>query len=158
MKTNIPYRPEGYHNVTPYLIVDDAARAIQFYTEAFGATEILRMEMPNGKIAHAEIQIGDSRIMLADENPEWDARGPKTIGGTPSSLMIYVEDCDAVYQRALSAGATALMPLQDQFYGDRSGTLRDPFGHKWHISTTKEVLSPEEVKQRAAAVFAQAGT
>jgi PhnB protein len=156
MKNKVPYRPEGYHSVTPYIIVDGAARAIQFYAEAFGAKETMRLDMPDGKIAHGEIQIGNSRIMLADENPQWDARGPKTIGGTSTSLMIYVEDCDAVYERAIAAGATSLMPVQDQFYGDRSGTVIDPFGHKWHISTAKEILSAEELKQRAAAMFAQA--
>jgi len=156
MSTPAPsYRPDGYHSVTPYLVLDDAARAIAFYRDAFGAREVLRMDMPGGKIAHAEVEIGDSRIMLSDENPAWDSKGPKMIGGTPVSLMIYVEDCDAVYAQALSAGAKSVMPVQDQFYGDRSGSVEDPFGHKWHISTCKEVLSPEELQRRATALFAQ---
>jgi PhnB protein len=155
MNAKVPYTPEGYHTVTPYLVVNGAARAIEFYQKAFGATEVFRMDMPGGKLAHAEIQIGNSRIMLADENPEWDARGPQSIGGTPVSLMIYVEDCDAVYARALAAGATVVMPVADQFYGDRSGAVKDPFGHKWHIATNKEVLSPDELKRRAAEVFAK---
>lgn len=155
MSAKVPYIPKNYHTVTPYLVVDGAVRAIEFYQKAFGATEVLRMDMPGGKIGHAEIQIGDSRIMLADENPEWDARGPKSFGGTPVSLMIYVENCDAVQARAVTAGATVVMPVTDQFYGDRSGCVNDPFGHKWNISTHKEDVPPEELKKRAAAMFAK---
>jgi PhnB protein len=156
MNSTVPYRPDGYHTVTPYLVVDDAARAIAYYCEAFGAKEALRMDLPGGKIAHAEIQIGDSRVMLSDENPQWGTKGPKSVGGTATSLMIYVEDCDAVFDRAVAAGGTVVMPTQDQFYGDRSGTLLDPFGHKWHIATCKEVVPPEELQKRAAAMFMQA--
>lgn len=147
------YQPEGYHTVTPYLVIDGAARAIEFYAKAFGAKEVMRMDLPGGKIAHAEVQIGDSRVMLSDESAEWGTRGPKSFGGTPVSVMIYVEDCDAVFNRAVAAGAKPTMPVADQFYGDRSGTLEDPFGHKWHVSTNKETLSKEELQQRMAAMF-----
>jgi PhnB protein len=153
MKTN--YIPAGYHTATPYLIVDGAARALEFYKQAFGATELSRIGSPGGKVGHAEIQIGDSRIMLADEYPEWDARGPQAIGGTPVGLCLYVEDCDAVFNRAVSLGAKVLKPMQDQFYGDRSGTFADPFGHKWTIATHQEDVSPEEIQKRAAALFGQ---
>ena len=143
--------PDGYHSVTPYLIVNGAAEAIDFYKRAFGATELMRLEMPGPKIGHAEIQIGNSRIMLADEFPEMDARGPQALGGSPVGLMIYVEDVDSRFKTALAAGAKELRPLQDQFYGDRSGTVVDPFGHKWTIATHKEDLSDEEIKRRMAA-------
>jgi PhnB protein len=155
MSSSTSFKPAGYHSVTPYLVVRDARRAIEFYQRAFDAKEKLRLEMPDGKLGHAEIVIGDSTIMLADENPEWGAVSPETIGGTGSSLMVYVEDCDAVFKRALDAGATELMPVADQFYGDRSGTLKDPFGHKWNISTNKETLTPEELNQRFAALLSQ---
>lgn len=143
--------PEGYHTATPYLIVNGAAKALEFYKQAFGATELLRMEMPGGKIGHAEIKIGDSIIMLADEYPEVDARGPRSIGGTPVSLMLYVESVDTVFNRAVAAGAKTKEPVQDRFYGDRSGKLEDPFGHVWMIATHKEDLTPEEVGKRAEA-------
>jgi len=151
MKTK--YIPDGYHTATPYLIVTGAARALEFYKQAFGAAEVVRMDGPDGKVMHAEIKIGDSHIMLADEFPDMDARSPQTIGGTPVSLMLYLEDADAVTARAVSAGAKLLRPVQDQFYGDRCGTIADPFGHKWTIATHKEDLSPEEVRKRAAALF-----
>ena len=153
MKTK--HIPDGYHTATPYLIVDDGARAIEFYQQAFGATEVLRLAGPSGKLMHAEIQIGDSRIMLADEFPEMDARGPLTIGGSPISMMLYVEDADAVTDRAVAAGGKVLRPIQDQFYGDRTATVADPFGHKWTIATHLEDLSPEEIRRRAAALFAK---
>jgi PhnB protein len=153
MKTN--YIPQGYHTATPYLIVNGGARAIEFYKQAFGATEIMRMPGPGGKVMHAEVKIGDSHIMLADEAPDMDARSPQTIGGTPVGLMLYFEDSDAVTSRAVSAGAKLLRPVQDQFYGDRSGTVVDPFGHKWTIATHKEDVSPEEMKKRAAAFMAK---
>lgn len=153
MKTNVHYLPAGYHTATPYLIVSDAARAIEFYKQAFGATEVLRLALPGGKVGHAEIQIGDSRIMLADEFPEMDARSPATIGGTPVTMLLYFPDCDAVFARALSAGARVLRPVEDQFYGDRAGTVADPFGHKWTIATHTEDLLPEEIQKRAAARF-----
>lgn len=141
--------PEGYHTVTPYLMIRDAARAIEFYKEAFGAREIHRMVMPEGRIGHAEIQIGDSRIMLADEFPEMGFVGPQTRGGTTVSLMVYVEDVDAVFDRAVKAGAKVTRPVANQFYGDRLGGLEDPFGHAWHISTHIEDVSPEEMQRRS---------
>jgi len=153
MTTRAKPIPEGYHTATPYLIITPAAKAIEFYKAVFGATELERLATPGGKVGHAEIQIGDSRIMLADEFPEWDARSPKTIGGCPVSIMLYVEDVDAVVKRAVAAGATLFKPVADQFYGDRSGTITDPFGHKWTIATHIEDVSPEEMKKRAAALF-----
>ena len=140
--------PDGYHTATPYLIVSDAASAIDFYKNAFGAVEQMRMPGPGGKIMHAEVKIGDSPIMLADEMPEMGVRSPTTIGGSPCSILLYVEDVDARYSQAIAAGGTEQRPLQDQFYGDRSGTLEDPFGHVWTIATHKEDLSPEEMDQR----------
>jgi PhnB protein len=153
MASKTHYIPEGYHTATPYLVVNGGARAIEFYKQAFGATEMVRMDAPGGKIGHAEIKIGDSYIMLADEHPEMDARSPQTIGGTPVGLCLYVEDCDTMFKRAISLGAKSLKPLQDQFYGDRSGTILDPFGHKWTIATHKEDVSPEEMQKRVAALF-----
>ena len=144
--------PDGYHSVTPYLIVQGAAAALDFYTKVFGATELFRMPGPDGRIGHAEIKIGDSPIMLADEHPEMDALGPKTIGGTPVGIMIYVANSDAMFKQAVAAGAKVIKPLQDQFYGDRSGTIEDPFGHKWTISTHIEDVSPEEIGRRVAAM------
>lgn len=142
--------PDGYHSVTPYLICDRATEAIEYYKKAFGATELFRMDH-EGKVGHAELKIGDSPIMLADEYPQMGYRSPKSLGGTPVSIMIYVEDVDTVYQRAIDAGATEVKPLQDQFYGDRSGTLTDPFGHVWTIATHKEDVSMEEMNRRMAA-------
>jgi PhnB protein len=146
---NVKPIPEGYHSVTPYLICDGAADAIEYYKKTFGATELFRMDH-GGKIGHAELKIGDSPIMLADEYPEMDYRSPKALGGTPVSLMIYVEDVDSVYKQAIDAGATEVKPLQDQFYGDRSGTLTDPFGHVWTIATHKEDVTMEEMNRRMA--------
>jgi PhnB protein len=143
--------PEGYHTATPYLIVKGAASAIEFYKKAFGATELLRMVQADGRIGHAEIKIGDSPIMLADEFPEMGARGPQSLGGSPVSILLHVEDVDALFSQAVAAGAKVLRPVQDQFYGDRSGGVTDPFGHLWYIATHKEDVSPEELKKRAAA-------
>jgi PhnB protein len=149
--------PEGYHSITPYLIIKGAADAIDFYKKAFGAIELFRMEH-QGQIGHAEIKIGDSPIMLADEQPQMGYRSPKSIGGTPVSLMIYLEDVDTVYNQAIKAGGEEIKPLQDQFYGDRSGTLKDPFGHVWTVATHKEDVTPEEMDKRiAAASAAKAG-
>jgi PhnB protein len=147
--------PEGYHSVTPYIIVDGAAEAIRFYEQAFGATEALRLPMGD-KIGHAEIRIGDSYVMLADEFPEHDIRGPKSRGGATSSLMIYVEDVDSAFERALAAGASVDKPVADQFYGDRSGTILDPFGHKWTLATHVEDISGEEIQRRMAAWSSEA--
>jgi PhnB protein len=143
--------PEGYHSVTPYLIIRGAAEAIEFYKKAFGATELFRMSAPDGKVGHAEIQIGNSRIMMADEYPDMGYNGPQTIGGSPVALMIYLEDVDAVFNRAVEAGATVKEALQDKFYGDRIGTVVDPFGHRWHLATHKEDVSMEEMERRAKA-------
>jgi PhnB protein len=144
--------PDGYHTVTPYLVVHDAAAAIDYYQRGFGATELFRLPYPNGKVGHAEIKIGDSIIMLADEHPEMGFRGPLAIGGTPASILLYVEDVDARFKQAIAAGGKELRPVQDQFYGDRSGTLTDPFGHVWSIATHKEDLSQEEIDRRFAAM------
>jgi PhnB protein len=138
------------------LIIGAAAAAIDFYKKAFGATELFRFPMPDGKIGHAEIKIGDSPIMLADEFPEMGHKGPKSLGGSPVSLMIYVEDVDTVFNRAVDAGATVKEAVQDKFYGDRIGTLTDPFGHVWHVSTHKEDVSVEEMERRAKAASAAA--
>jgi len=146
--------PDGYHTVTPYLIIKGATSAIEFYKKAFGATESVRMPTPDGKVGHAEIKIGDSTIMMADEFPQMGARGPESIGGSPVSLMLYVEDVDALFNRAIAAGGKVQRPVADQFYGDRSGALVDPFGHIWHIATHKEDMSPEEMRKRAAAAMA----
>jgi len=143
--------PEGYHSVTPYLIIRGAAEAIEFYKKAFGAVELFRFPSPDGKVGHAEIRIGDSPIMLADEYPPMGYKGPQSIGGSPVSLMIYVEDVDTIYNQAVTAGAAVKEALQDKFYGDRTGTLVDPFGHVWHISTHKEDVSMEEMERRAKA-------
>jgi PhnB protein len=151
MKEHVKPIPKGYHSVTPYLVVENAAKALEFYKNAFGAKEMFRMDGPGGKIAHAEIQIGDSRVMLADESPEMNSRAPGSIGGTPVSLMIYTENVDTVFKAALKAGGIQTRAVEDMFYGDRSGSLTDPFGHQWHIATHKEDLTPEEIQHRAMA-------
>lgn len=153
MAAKVKAIPDGYHSVTPYLIVDGGAEAIEFYKKAFGAKELNRMPAPNGRLGHAEIQVGNSRVMLADENPGIDARSPKSLGGTPVSLMIYVEDVDRVFQQAMAAGARILSPLKDQFYGDRSGNLEDPFGHKWTLATHIEDVAPDEMEKRMKVAF-----
>lgn len=149
--------PEGYHSLTPGLVVDNAAEAIEFYKRAFGARELSRMSSADGRqIWHAELQIGDSRLMLGDEFPEMsDTRAPKSLGGTASSLHIYVEDADAAFQRAVEAGATVSMPLMDAFWGDRYGRVTDPFGHVWGILTHQEDVSEEEMQRRAQALAAE---
>ena len=146
--------PEGYHTVTPFLAVDGAAQAIEFYKRAFGARERARMPAPDGKIAHAELEIGDSVIMLADPFPHSDHRPPKELGGTSAGVFLYVEDVDAVVQQALDAGATLTMPVDDMFWGDRFGAVTDPFGHAWQIATHKEDLTPEEVAERGREAMA----
>jgi PhnB protein len=145
--------PDGYPRVTPYLIVDGASAAIDFYTSVLGATERMRMPAPEDKVGHAELEIGDSVIMLADESPEMDARGPRTVGGTPVSLHVYVEDVDSVFERAVQAGAKALRPVEDRFYGDRSGGFEDPFGHRWDVATHVEDVPANEMQKRAAAAM-----
>jgi PhnB protein len=142
--------PAGHPALSPYLIVDDAPRALEFYKKAFGARELMRHAGPDGRIGHAELLFDDSLIMLADEHLEVDARSPRTVGGTPVSLHLYVKDVDAVARRATSAGAKVVRPVQTQFYGDRNGTLEDPFGHRWHVATHVEDVSPAEIRRRAA--------
>ena len=146
--------PEGYPRVTPYLIVDGANAAIEFYSSVLGASERMRLPMPDGRVGHAELELGDSIIMLADENPQMEIRGPGAIGGTPVSLHVYVEDSDATFERAVQAGAKALRPVEDRFYGDRSGQFQDPFGHRWDVSTHVEDVPPEEMSKRAEAATA----
>jgi PhnB protein len=146
--------PEGYPRLTPYLIVDGADQAIDFYCSVLGASERMRMPGPDGRIGHAELELGNSLIMLADENPQMDVRGPAAIGGTPVSLHVYVEDSDATFERALKAGAKSLRAVEERFYGDRSGQFEDPFGHRWDVSTHVEDVPPEEMSKRAEAAMA----
>jgi PhnB protein len=145
--------PDGYRTVTPYLAVDDAAEAIDYYTKAFGAKERGRMEAPGGKIGHAELEIGDSLVMLSDPFPQASTRTPKELGGTSASVFLYVEDVDAVVKQAVDAGATITMEVEDQFWGDRFGTIQDPFGHLWSIATHVEDVPPEEMAERAKAAM-----
>jgi PhnB protein len=149
--------PEGYHTATPYLIIKGAAQAIEFYKKAFGATEIMRLAMPDGTIMHAEIRIGDSAIMLSEPCPQMGYKGPIELGGTPVSLYLYVDNVDEQFAQAVAAGATVTKPLADQFYGDRSGTLTDPFGHVWSLGTHIEDVSVEEIERRAAEFMKKAG-
>jgi PhnB protein len=142
------YIPEGYNTITPYLVIKGAAKAIDYYKNVFGATVVARMDGPDGKVGHAELQIGDSRIMLADENPAMGHRSAETIGASPVSLYVYLPDCDAVVAKAAAQGAKIMRPVEDQFYGDRSGFIQDPFGHLWGVATHKEDVSAEEMKER----------
>jgi PhnB protein len=150
--------PDGYHSVTPYLFVKGALQAIDFYKNVFGATEILRVPGPDGRVMHAEVKIGDSIVMLADENPRQGVMSPQTIGGYSVGMHLYVENVDAVYQKAVESGAIALRPIKDQFYGDRSGSLLDPFGHMWSVATHMEDVSPEELSKRMKAMSQTAGS
>ena len=147
--------PDEYRGATPYLCCRDAARAIEFYKQAFGASELMRIAQPDGRIGHAEFRIGEAVVMLADEFPEMGVRSPQTIGGSPVSIHVYVEDVDAIAKRAVAAGAKLVRPVEDQFYGDRNCKLEDPFGHVWMISTHKEDVAPEEMKKRAAKLYGQ---
>jgi len=149
--------PDGYRTATPYLIIKGAADAIEFYKKAFGATELLRMADPQGRVGHAEIKIGDSVIMLADEHPSMGYRGPRSLGGSSVSILLYLPDVDEVFARAVKAGAKAQRAVANQFYGDRSGTLEDPFGHVWTVATHVEDVAPEEMKRRAEAAMKSAG-
>ena len=146
--------PEGYHTVTPYLAVGDAAEAIEYYKKAFGAKERVRMEAPGGTIGHAELEIGDSLVMLSDALPQFSTRPPKELGGTSVSVFMYVEDVDAIVKQAVDAGATITMEVADQFWGDRFGSVQDPFGHLWSIATHVEDVPPEEMAERAKAAMA----
>lgn len=145
--------PDGYHSVTAYMTCENCSAAIEFYKRAFGAKELMRLEAPGGLIGHAEIMIGDSPVMLADPVAEAGNKSPQMLGGSPVSMMIYVEDCDAIFAKALAAGATEVSAVADQFYGDRNGTLKDPFGHAWTIGTHKEDLTPEQVAERMREVM-----
>jgi PhnB protein len=147
--------PEGYNTVTPYLAVGDAAAAIEYYTKVFGAKETVRMDGPEGMIAHAELDIGDSKIMLSDPFPQASTKPPKELGGTSASIFMYVEDVDAIVKKAVDAGGTITMEVQDQFWGDRYGSIMDPFGHSWSIATHVEDVPPEEMEERAKAAMAQ---
>jgi PhnB protein len=142
--------PDGYPRVSPYLIVDGASAAIEFYEKVLGAKERMRMPGPGGKVGHAEIQIGDSVIMLADEFPDMGAVNPKKVGGSPVMIMLYVDDVDDVFNRAIKAGATSTRPVENQFYGDRLGAFDDPFGHKWSVASHVEDVSPEDMEKRMA--------
>jgi PhnB protein len=149
--------PQGYHSVTPYLTVKDAAKAIDFYQRAFGAKEVMRMNGPEGKITHAELKIGDSMIMLADEMPGNNAKSPQSLSGTTVGIFLYTDDVDHVFRQAVSAGAKVEMPLDDMFWGDRYGKVNDPFGHSWSLATHKEDVAPEEMKKRAKEAMAKMG-
>ena len=149
--------PEGYHSISPALAIDGAADAIDFYRRAFGANERYRMPAPDGKIAHAEIEIGDSIVMLSDPFPQSTVKAPTALGGTSVSIFLYVEDVDAVFQQAVDAGASVTMPLEDAFWGDRFGTLVDPYGHSWSLATHVEDVPPEQMEERARQAFAAMG-
>lgn len=149
--------PEGCHTVTPYLVIKDAEKALEFYKKAFAAKEILRMPGPDGKIMHGEMQIGDSRVMFAEENPQWGSQGPQTLGGSPVTIFLYVPDVDATFKQAVAAGAKEAMPVADMFWGDRYGKLVDPFGHKWDVATHKEDVAPAEMQERMKKAFAAGG-
>ena len=156
MSESLKIIPEGYHSVNPYLVVRNADRAIEFYKRAFGAEERFRMHGPDNKaIMHAELKIGDSVFMLTEESPDMKTLSPESIGGSPVSLYIYVKDVDSIFNQAVSEGATILHPVNDQFYGDRSGYLKDPFGHLWSIATHKKDLSPDELRKAGQAFFEQ---
>ncbi len=145
--------PEGYHTITPYLVIRNATQAIEFYKQAFDAQETLRIPAPGNSIGHAEIKIGNSPLMLADPCPSTEARSPEDLGGSPVSLLLYVENVDSFFKRAIAAGAEEVKPVKDQFYGDRCGSLKDPFGHTWHIATHKEDVSEKEMRKRAEELY-----
>ena len=151
-------KPDGYRSVTPYLIVDDAVAAIEFYEKVFGASVRMKMDWGGGKIGHAELEVGDSVVMLASEFPEMGVLAPKSVGGTPVSLMVYVENVDEVFARAIAEGAEEVRPVANQFYGDRSGMIRDPRGHLWSVATHVEDVSREELDRRSKEMLAQAGS
>ncbi len=145
--------PPGYRTITPYLVMSDCAAALDFYTRAFNAEEIVRMPMPDGSIMHAEIRIGDSMLMLSDESADWGAYGPQHYGGSPAHVMLYLPDADATYAQAIAAGATAVRPMENQFWGDRMGRIADPFGHQWSLGTHVEDVEPEEMERRFKAMM-----
>ena len=147
--------PAGHHTATPYLAIKDGMKAVEFYKKAFGASETYKLTMPDGRLGHAEIQLGDSVIMRSDEFPEFGGKAPPTLGGSPVAIHLYVEDVDAFFKKAVAAGAKERKPVADQFYGDRSGQLEDPYGHLWWVATRKEDVSPEEMQKRINAMFAE---
>lgn len=155
---NVKPIPDGYPQVSPYLIIDGASTAIDFYTKVFGARERMRMPGPDGRLGHAELEVGDSLIMLADEFPDMGHRGPKAIGGTPVMISIYVEDVDKAFERALGEGATEVRAVENQFYGDRAGQFEDPFGHRWSVATHVEDVPPDEMEKRAAEMMSGSAT
>jgi len=154
MSAHVNPIPEGYRTVTPDLVVREATQAIEFYKKAFGARELMRFKMPDGKIGHAELLIGNSIVMLCDENPRGGCAAPATLNGTTAMFFLYVEDVDAAFQQVVKAGATVVMPVADLFWGDRSGQVQDPFGHRWHLATHKEDLTPAQIDERAKEFFA----
>ena len=151
--SDVPFKPPGYHSVTPYLALRDATAALDFYARAFGAELVLKLETPVGSIAHAEIRIGDTILMMSEENADWGNLSPLALGGSPVQLMNYVPDVDAAFARALAAGAAQVRPVEDQFYGDRTGTLKDPFGYQWTLATHIEDVSTAEAQRRMEAMF-----
>jgi PhnB protein len=155
MPSKVKPIPEGHRTVTPYLAIKDAVKALDFYKKGFGAIETYKLMMPDGRLGHAEIRLGDSMVMLSDEFPEYGRKAPQALGGSPVSIHLYVPDVDAFFQKALAAGATERKPVMDQFYGDRSGQLEDPFGHLWWVGTHKEDVAPEEMQKRVLAMFAR---
>jgi len=156
MPSSVKPIPDGHRTVAPYLAIKNAAGALEFYKKAFGAIETYKLIIPDGRVGHAEIRLGDSLIMLSDEFPEFGSKAPETLGGSPVSIHLYVEDVDAFVKRALAAGARELKPIANQFYGDRSGQLEDPYGHLWWVATHKEDVAPEEMQKRVRALFALA--
>jgi PhnB protein len=156
MPSNVKPIPDGHHTVAPYLAIKSAVGALEFYKKAFGATETYKLIVPDGRLGHAELRLGDSLIMLSDEFPEFGGKAPEALGGSPVSIHLYVEDVDAFVKRAVAAGARVLKPVADQFYGDRSGQLEDPYGHLWWVAAHKEDVAPEEMQKRVRALFARA--
>ncbi len=154
MPNRVKAIPDGYHTVTPMLTVRNGVKALEFYKRAFGAREVTRMDGPDGKLMHAELKIGDSAVMLGEENLQWGAHSPESLKGTPVSLYVYVPDVDVAFAQAVTAGAKALKPVEDMFWGDRQGEVTDPFGHRWSLATHKEDLTPEQISQRAQEFFA----
>jgi len=157
MPSKVKPIPAGHHTVAPYLAIKNAVSALEFYKKAFGAIETYKLIVPDGRLGHAEIRLGNSLIMLSDEFPEFGGKAPESLGGSPVSIHLYVEDVDAFVKKAVAAGARELKPVADQFYGDRSGQLQDPYGHLWWVATHKEDVAPEEMQKRVQALFARAG-
>jgi PhnB protein len=149
--------PEGFHTVTPHLVINGATEAIEFYKKAFNAEEISKLPGPDGRLMHGAVKIGDSIVFLVDEAPQWGSRGPQSLGGTPVGIHLYVEDVDAVFEQAVAAGATVKMPLENMFWGDRYGVVTDPFGHNWSLASHRENLTPDQIAKNAQTLFAKDG-